>query len=358
MVPRLVFASLCAVAIPASAACPAASSSLAAIESLSADAQRLSNEIAKSDARLQDLANQLSSLKVDKERTLEEYREGLFCSGCGKTRSEILATGQQFPHPGQSVVRATQQQLDNKAQEFDQKIAGVEREIAALAQTQADRRRRHADLVGQQLPGHVIAWRDAMNCATTEADQRWERAAALADSTIKQLMGAVVSTTDPAQVRLLKGRLRELDRKRDELHFDRQLKRAELEKAKNDGLARISSALSTAGAPFLVPAFSSMAGMEPLPLALPGADVSLGFDRLSVGMDFGDAKVKLTAEGDWFSGKTSISGTIEAFDVPIGVKRTTQPGGAQVDEAIYPQLPSIPWPGKPLEVETTGKAPQ
>ena len=51
-------------------------------------------------------ARKATALKLEKERKLEDYRTGQFCSGCGKFRSQF-APGETFPHSGQHVVIPT-----------------------------------------------------------------------------------------------------------------------------------------------------------------------------------------------------------------------------------------------------------
>lgn len=57
-------------------------------------------------------------LNDDYKSSRREYEQGLFCSGCGLTRSQIHAKGERFPHQGQHVVAATQQQLNELEQKF------------------------------------------------------------------------------------------------------------------------------------------------------------------------------------------------------------------------------------------------
>lgn len=87
--------------------------------------QGLSETVERLLARRQELTEQLArwgaelpELRRRQEGLLEEFRNGLFCSGCGKTRSQILAKGETFPHPGQSILRPTPQQLRDKEAEL------------------------------------------------------------------------------------------------------------------------------------------------------------------------------------------------------------------------------------------------
>lgn len=72
------------------------------------------------------------SMEHKKDCELNELRKGLFCTGCGKTRSQILATGSQFPHPGQRIRKATPEEIDAKRTEWDAKIGEVSARILTL----------------------------------------------------------------------------------------------------------------------------------------------------------------------------------------------------------------------------------
>lgn len=72
----------------------------------------------------------LRDKEAERESTLKEYREGAFCSGCGKTRSEILAKGEHFPHAGQHEVPATEAQLRQKDAELSKPIQDLQSQLA------------------------------------------------------------------------------------------------------------------------------------------------------------------------------------------------------------------------------------
>lgn len=84
------------------------------------------------DSALAKAKERLANLPQERDRALKEYREGMFCSGCGQTRSQILAKGEQFPHAGQTIVRATAEQLAKKAAEYDRLIAEAKKRCTDL----------------------------------------------------------------------------------------------------------------------------------------------------------------------------------------------------------------------------------
>ncbi len=79
--------------------------------------------------RAGELATDIANGKQRKEALMEEYRNGLFCSGCGQTKSQILAKGETFPHSGQTIIRPTQAQIDAKDRELQRPIDDSERRL-------------------------------------------------------------------------------------------------------------------------------------------------------------------------------------------------------------------------------------
>jgi len=128
--------------------------------------------LAELDRKIGEQQSQLRQAMGDKITGMEEMRSGFFCSGCGRTRTEILAMGDQFPHPGQHVVNATPEQLEEKEKEFDQKIA--EAKAALLASIQ--RRQELIERFRQELAAMSAPLADLLRQAS-EAEQQLARAA-------------------------------------------------------------------------------------------------------------------------------------------------------------------------------------
>jgi hypothetical protein len=128
---------------------------------LAADAMRLIAEVKRLQQRKSDLERELADLVEQMNIKMEEYRSGLFCSGCEKTKSEILAKGETFPHPGQRVIRPTQDQIDAKERELRAPIDRIRGELdavlKALAEATANR-----DEALDQLEHGLKLWRTAI----------------------------------------------------------------------------------------------------------------------------------------------------------------------------------------------------
>lgn len=124
-----------------------AATAAATHERLTAELRRLSAEIAK--------------LTAEKDRLLEEYRNGLFCSGCQQTKSQILAKGDTFPHPGQTIIRPTQAQIDAKERDLQEPIDRAERSANAGKKTLDEATNKQA-LAFDQIRQGVALWRTSV----------------------------------------------------------------------------------------------------------------------------------------------------------------------------------------------------
>ena len=120
-----------------------ASSVVAALDGLTRACADLVHEMENLNRSIGDMAAKLSDLQFNRIVTMSEYRNGLFCSGCNKTRSQILATGSTFPHQGQKAVEATPQMIADKEKELDGPIDSLRRELQEaqdkLQKVQAER---------------------------------------------------------------------------------------------------------------------------------------------------------------------------------------------------------------------------
>lgn len=99
----------------------------------------------------------LQQLRLERNRKLDEFHQGLFCSGCKQTKSEILAKGETFPHSGQTIVRATPEQIRAKDEELSRPIDALEKELARLAKESSDLLNQR-DEIFQQISYGVDFW--------------------------------------------------------------------------------------------------------------------------------------------------------------------------------------------------------
>lgn len=77
---------------------------------------------AAQERQLAEFQAELTRERAQRDIKLADYRAGLFCSGCGKTKTEILAKREEFPHRGQSIVRLGEKELREKERDLQASI--------------------------------------------------------------------------------------------------------------------------------------------------------------------------------------------------------------------------------------------
>jgi len=181
-----------------------------------AEVERLARRIAQ-------LGPELASLRQKMESVLDEYRRGEFCSGCGKTKSEILAAGQTFPHSGQTVIRATPEQIATKEREMQ---APIDRAGKELTDDQARRIKALAEREEAlaQIDAGLCLWTTSISFETLliDAQERQVEAGYKADkdkieqqiSAARLIKSAPGDTRAAATIRGLSGQLTQLGSQR------------------------------------------------------------------------------------------------------------------------------------------------
>lgn len=106
-----------------------ASSVTSAILSLVRAYGGTADQIGKLDARDKELTPKLDDAVKNKQLQLDEYRQGLFCSGCGRTKSDILSKGEQFPHANQTIIKPTPEQIAAKERQLQEIIDRIANEL-------------------------------------------------------------------------------------------------------------------------------------------------------------------------------------------------------------------------------------
>jgi hypothetical protein len=134
------------VALPLTAATSAPFNYPAAIaearRTWSADARELAELLRKlaeaarkagqTEDKLTEARRAVASLKRELEVALEEVRAGLFCDGCGRTRSDLLSHGESFPHPGQHSRPARPEDYERVEKDFANRMDLQQQVIARL----------------------------------------------------------------------------------------------------------------------------------------------------------------------------------------------------------------------------------
>ncbi|TDM04897.1 MAG: hypothetical protein C4K60_20900 [Ideonella sp. MAG2] len=102
------------------------------LDGLTAAAAARVNESARLNRLIDEAQAKLRRAIEVMAETMADYRQGLFCSGCGKTKTEILKAGDTFPHPGQQILRPTLAQIAAKEREMQQPVDRAQSELKEL----------------------------------------------------------------------------------------------------------------------------------------------------------------------------------------------------------------------------------
>lgn len=181
------------------------SSVIASMDSLTAATAALVERIAKLDRAARELGYKLSTLRAEMAAKMAEYRQGLFCSGCGKTKSEILSAGQTFPHSGQTIVQPTPEQIAAKERELQAPIDRGDSELRSnrTARNAAVNEREEAKL---QISAGLKLWCTALTYENSllQQDDRdneaaYKAARKRADDQIRKLRAEALTEKGPAQ---------------------------------------------------------------------------------------------------------------------------------------------------------------
>lgn len=141
-----------------------AESVMSALRGLTQLAMNTATKLAREEGTAAKLSAELARLVEDKSRLMGEYRSGMFCSGCGQTRSQILAKGETFPHSGQVIVRPTPEQIARKEAELDAEV-DRKRKAWAGADEEVQRTRGFKSRLELQLTEGNRLWNTALSLA-------------------------------------------------------------------------------------------------------------------------------------------------------------------------------------------------
>jgi hypothetical protein len=313
--------------------------------------------------------DRVHELEKHKESELDEYRRGQFCSGCGKTRSEILATGDQFPHPGQHVVLPTADQVDNKTREWDRKIETAKRqEQAAKARCIVLVKERNT--ITRNAETTLIEWKNAMLAADQKAAEAWERTLAEYKKAVRNTR-LMIGTSEQRLERerakgpkaspdvlvglrtgidAVRGNLGNLAKQAKTDFFARQQNLASFEKTLADGKGEFVRILGAVGArAMIVPDLPSLGG------SLPGtpfsADLKADSIEMSAGLAMGEISgvlrlhAAMRASSDWLRNEMDVGVSLEA-ELPvigaygIGVANKTKYSASGVTSVMGPDVRS------------------
>lgn len=138
-----------------------AASVVSSLQGLCGSFNSLHQTLSKLQLAISDFEARRIKLIESKEAEMADYRAGLFCSGCNKTKTQILALREKFPHDGQRIIRPTAEQIAAKDRELQAPIDRLEQELqdARTKRDKADKERQEAEL---QLQYGYKLWRTAV----------------------------------------------------------------------------------------------------------------------------------------------------------------------------------------------------
>ena len=225
----------------------------------SAAASRVA-EVDRLDKLSRDLQEKLSRARAAMEEAMADYRAGLFCSGCGKTKTEILRVGDTFPHPGQQIIRATQPQINSKEREMQNPIDTALRDLKDAQ----DRRRKAAaerDEAMVQIDAGLALWntsmafeRQAIDLQRQQAERAYSADRAAMDKALFQVSGSTPAV-EKRRDQIRNARL-ELEKRRRARHVEFDGWDARATSSASDQQARLDNFL---GRPPLQKMLSAMA---------------------------------------------------------------------------------------------------
>ncbi|MBU1374525.1 MAG: hypothetical protein KKE02_01630 [Alphaproteobacteria bacterium] len=161
-----------------------------------------------------DLAAKLAAAIANKAAQLDEYRQGLFCSGCNRTKSDILSKGEQFPHQGQSIIKPTPEQIAGKERELQAVIDKLDAELKDV-RTKLAKANQDIDTIRSQIFDGMGLWRTAVafqRRMIRQEDFDDESAYLREREKISQQLGAVQTETATSQdISLIRGGVGDLE---------------------------------------------------------------------------------------------------------------------------------------------------
>jgi hypothetical protein len=101
---------------------------LEALKSLAGRLDGISRELKTAQADHVSASAALSSRRQKNLELMDEYRNGQFCSGCGKMRSQFKP-GEGFPHRGERVIIPTAEEVAAKEKQFRQELLPLEERV-------------------------------------------------------------------------------------------------------------------------------------------------------------------------------------------------------------------------------------
>jgi hypothetical protein len=139
---------------------------VAGLDTLGGNILRTSEELARARQRLADAQARKARIEAERDRVLDDYRRGYFCSTCGRAMSEFGSKGEFWAHiaegapQGRHAVPATARQTAQKEAEFTAKLAEALRDIRSSSADIQAKEQESQDGLDQMREG-IALWKYA-----------------------------------------------------------------------------------------------------------------------------------------------------------------------------------------------------
>jgi len=197
------------------------------------------------DRKIREQNDAIRDMEFQKKKALDELRRGEFCTGCGQTRSQIEASGQHFPHPGQQVRPATPEELEKCKKDFDDRLAKLRLRLNELEKQKRDASDRLGDAYFRFMnlyPAYhhpLLDERDHRLAQWRQEAGEWEKKLHARRGELESAQASLVKAEDVAVRQALESRIAGLAH---QLARDTESARAAASRATQDQRAFVSAA--------------------------------------------------------------------------------------------------------------------
>lgn len=301
--------------------------------------------------RKADLERLLVQTQSEKQRVLNDYRQGYFCSQCRHSKSQIEAGGENFyehlRRVNGHIVPASQQELNQKALEFDNRLSQISAEIARVvadSSATASHRQSQVDFLMRSL----VEFRASVNKNENALGSDRNRAIDVGKKKLHELEvvynTAKRSGADPFQLQLLANVVREQGRRVKETQEEFSIAAGSFAEQKQDALQKLANALPDSAPLMISPSYALPRNIPPI--MLPGASAKIGPSGIEINVDFGDVvSGKLSLSDDWYKSQQNVQVGLELLGTVSGsMSRTTTwtPQGVKTEEKPIIKIGSDP----------------
>src|ERR1035437_1674209 len=314
----------------------AAQQLLGTIADGSSEATRLDSSSGDLSLRISTLRAEIQELTDEEQATIADLRNGMYCSQCNKSATEIRKGGEDFnahlrrvggtpiPAPGQLVL-IKQGEYAKRIEDKQKALKDLEAQQSALF----DARQRLPPVMNQALRGYYEAIDAASNLLASEMKTEAGRLQAEIEQSKKKLL----ASQDPTLTSLLKTLLAQKSAQVIRLDDKYRMDFAALEQQKSGDLMKLAQYYRDANGSFMIPPTAGLART----LGLFGT--SVGQTQAEMKLGIGLVSPVVSVNEDFFKNTQSVKVGLEMMGgaVTVGMERQTKwtPDGVKTSDAPY-----------------------